>query len=166
MTRHALLCAAVLLGACGGDARETQPGAADSAARAETAAPPQSSGPRACDLLTVEEIEHATSLDLDGGVTVSDYMGVSQCQWQRAGGGADGGVMVSLHEHGEILNYQKVPGSEMIGGLGDGAVWNPQTNQLAVKRGEAVVSISFMFSPAEQAWATSLARSAIAKLQQ
>lgn len=122
-----------------------------------------SSGPKACDLLTAEEIESIIAIDVDAGETISNYGGVSQCQFNRAGG-SEGAVMVSLHEQGEILNYQKVPGSARVAGLGDVAVWNPQTNQFAVKKGAAVVSISFLFSPARQEWATRLAGSALPKL--
>lgn len=147
----------LLLTAC---AREPEQ---QSAAVPPDSAAAVSTGLKACDLIATEELERVLSIDLDTGATTSDYMGVSQCQFNRAGS-KDGAVMISLHEQGNILNYQKVPGSSSVAGLGDAAVWNPQTNQLAVKRAAAVVSISLLLSPAQQAWATQLARTALISL--
>ena len=150
--------------ACGGDPRPAEEPAigADTAAVAASV-DTASSGPKACDLLTNTDIASVTRVDVVAGKTVNDYMGVSQCRFDRAD--STQVVMVSLHEHGDIGNYTKVPGATSVAGIGDAAVWNPQTNQLAFKRGDAVASISFLSAPAERAWAQSLARLALPRLE-
>jgi hypothetical protein len=150
--------------ACGGDPRPAEEPAigADTAAVAASI-DTSSSGPKACDLLTSAEITSVTRVDVVAGKTVNDYMGVSQCRFDRADSTQI--VMVSLHEHGEIGNYTKVPGATNVAGIGDAAVWNPQTSQLAFQRGDAVASISFLSPSADVAWARSLARLAVPRLE-
>lgn len=57
-----------------------------------------------------------------------------------------------------------MPGATEVAGIGDAAVWNQQTGQLAFRQGTAVVSISFLATPADPQWARALARRAAAKL--
>jgi diadenosine tetraphosphate (Ap4A) HIT family hydrolase len=162
---NALKVLAILLAvqACGGEPRPAEEPAigADTVATATVEAPAR--GPKACDLLTTADIASVTEVDVVAGKTVNDYMGVSQCRFDRAD--STQAIMVSLHEKGDIENYSKVPGATTVANIGDAAVWNPQTNQLAFKRGDAVASISFLFTPAEPAWARSLARLAVPRLE-
>jgi hypothetical protein len=159
------LLALALVTACDDGARKASVAAADSAVSGEAAPPVESvPGVKACDLMTAEDARRITAVELQTGVTTNDYMGSSQCRFDRADGSRTG-IMISLHTHGDIENYRKVPGSTQVDGLGDAAVWNPQTNQLAVRSGDAVFSISFLFAPAQRAWAVELARAALPKLE-
>jgi diadenosine tetraphosphate (Ap4A) HIT family hydrolase len=160
----ALMALAILVvQACGGEPRPAEEPAIGADTAATAASEVIASGPKACDLLTNADIASVTKIDVVAGKTVNDYMGVSQCRFDRAD--STQVVMVSLHEKGDIGNYTKVPGAESVTGIGDAAVWNPQTNQLAFRRGEAVASISFLSTPAKSAWARSLARLAVPRVE-
>ena len=141
----------------GGDAA---PGgtAADSAeAVADLAA--DTAGVTACDLVTAGMLTSIVGETFRAGRTTNDYMGVSQCKWDRVSG--DGDVTVSLHRKGNFENYARVPGATPVSGLGDEAVWNEETRQLAVRSGEAVMSVSFLFEPVEREWAEEIARASV-----
>ncbi|MGQ0816065.1 MAG: hypothetical protein ACT4O1_16670 [Gemmatimonadota bacterium] len=155
----------IVLSACGGVAsdRSGEP-STDSVAAAQPPAATVPIGAKACDLLTLENLVSATKHEFKAGVVTNDYMGVSQCRWDRSDKGQDG-VMVTLHDHGEISNYRDVPGSVAVIELGAAAVWNAQTSQLAVEVDSAVFSISFLFSPVTRQWAEQLARAALARLE-
>jgi hypothetical protein len=112
--------------------------------------------------LTSAEITSATKVEALQGVVANDYMGVSQCRFDRPDGTQ--AVMVSVHQHGDIANYTKVPGASVVAGVGDAAVWNAETNQFAFKRGAAVASISFLFSPAKAEWGKTLAGAALKRM--
>jgi hypothetical protein len=71
---------------------------------------------------------------------------------------------VTLHKQGRIEPYRHAPQSVEVPELGDAAVWSAGVSQLAVARGEAVFSISFMGVSGKQSQATRLARTALAKL--
>lgn len=149
---------AFLMAACdakpGGDAG---PGATPIPEPAPVAAP---IGVKACDLITNQDAKDATSTVFKPGVVTNDYAGDSQCRFDRESG-TDGGIMVSLHEHGDLKNYENVPGSTVVNQLGDGAVWNDNTGQLAVRRDSAVFSISLLSQPANKQHAIALARRAL-----
>lgn len=154
--------AVLLVAACEQSQRAAAAPAADSAAGESPAAEMAHAGPRACDLLTAQDIAAVTKIEVSPGITTNDYMDVSQCRFDRVDGTQ--AVMVSLHRHGDIENYRKVPGAAAAEGVGDAAVWNAQIGQFAVRQGEAVTSISFLFSPADAGWGRSLAHIATAKL--
>jgi hypothetical protein len=157
--------ALVLAAGCNDGARKAAVTTADSAVSGEAAPAAESAqGAKACDLMTVDDARRITGVELQAGVTTNDYMGSSQCRFDRSDGSRTG-IMIALHTHGEIENYRKVPGSTEVDGLGDAAVWNPQTSQLAVRSGDGVFSISFLFTPAQRAWAIELARAALPKLE-
>lgn len=105
-----------------------------------------------------------TGIAFEKGVTTNDYAGDSQCRFDRPGS-TESGVMVSLHAHGKLKPYQSVPGSSIVAGLGDSAVWHAGNAQIAVAHGDAVFSISFLKPPAKKQWAVHLARSALSRLQ-
>ena len=164
--RVAICCTVlVVMTACDDGARKDSVAAADSAVSGEVAPPVESvQGVKACDLMTVEDARRVTNIELRAGVMTNDYMGSSQCRFDRVDGSRTG-IMISLHAHGDIENYRKVPGSTEVDGVGAAAVWNAQTNQLAVRAGDAVFSISFLFTPAQRSWAIELARAALPKLE-
>lgn len=151
------LLVAVFLAGCSEPAPAPAPGAADTASAAAGSA---SSGLKACDLLSAAQIGAIIGAALEAGVTTNDYMGVSQCRFDRTDDSQ--AVMISLHDHGDLGNYERVPGAVPASGLGDGAVWNAGTQQLAVRDGAAVLSISFLLPAARQEWAEQLARDALA----
>ncbi|MGQ0561661.1 MAG: hypothetical protein ACT443_07290 [Gemmatimonadota bacterium] len=157
-------CLFLLMAGCDGERRDAGEQAAPDSVTAQAAAA-SDTGVKACDLVTVDEIRAATGLELKPGITTSDYMGVSQCRFDRPDGSRTG-LMIALHGQGDIENYRRVPGSSEVAALGTAAVWNAQTNQLAVRSGDAVFSISFLFSPARQAWAEQLARDALEGLEE
>ena len=126
--------------------------------------PDSAQGPKACDLMSVDDARRITGVELKRGETTTDYMGSSQCRFDRADGSRTG-IMIALHTTGDIENYRRVPGSTEVTGLADAAVWNAQTSQLAVLSGKAVFSISFLFTPAQRAWAVDLARAALPRLE-
>jgi hypothetical protein len=97
------------------------------------------------------------------GVVTNDYAGDSQCRFDLMADGKPG-VMVTLHAHGNIEPYRKVPDAIEISGIGDPGVWSETNAQLAVRHGDAVFSISFLSRPAKQSWALELARVALQKL--
>lgn len=147
-----------LIAACGrADRPGTQPARIDTSAAAVPAG-------KACKLVTTSDIQHIANIEVAAGITTNDYMGVSQCRYNFANKDA-GAILISLHEHGDIENYRTVPGAVEVSDLDDVAVWNPHTGQLAARRGEAVVSISFLYSPADRKMAENLARVALANIR-
>lgn len=161
--RNTLPCLLLVL-ACADRVPEPASGQADTAVAAAPAEVTDSGGVKACDLMTVDAARRITGIELAAGVTTNDYMGSSQCRFDRADGSRTG-IMIALHRAGDIENYRKVPGSTEVTAVGDAAIWNPQTNQLAVKSDSAVFSISFLFSPAQRAWAIDIARAALPHLE-
>jgi hypothetical protein len=160
------LSAVVVLWACS-SASDERPApeanaARDSSTSAE-AAPAASAGVKACDLVNTPDLERIVGIELQPARTTNDYLGVSQCRWDRATGG-EGGISIALHEHGDIENYRKVPGSSPVTGVGDEAVWNADTNQLGFRKDAAVISISFLFSPSRLQWAREIARLALLRV--
>ena len=121
------------------------------------------SGPKACELVSAADIKRITGVDVKAGITTNDYAGDSQCRFDRSTG-ADPLVMVTLHAHGNIEPYRRVPGSVAVSGIGDGAVWSDTNSQLAVRLGEAVFSFSFLSPPAKKQWGSELATLALVKL--
>lgn len=155
------LSIAVFVGCTSTDNAKRQPGN-DTTAAVATA--PTDTGIKACGLLAPDDIERVTGTAMQNGEITNDYAGDSQCRFKAA---KDSGiVMVTLHKHGAIEPYRHAPNSEDVTGLGDAAAWSPGVSQLAVARGDAVFSISFMSMPAKQAWAKQLARTALGKLDQ
>ena len=152
--RRLLLLAAVA--ACGeAPVRET--------AQDTLPAVPAYVGPKACELLSADDLKQITGADFKPGVVEHDYAGDSQCRFDRAANDSVG-VMVSLHAEGRLAPYSRVPGSVAVQGVGDSAVWNAGVRQLAVTHGPAVFSVSFLSEPARRAWAEDLARRAHGKL--
>ena len=141
---------------------------AESQATPDTAAAPAaqtvSSGPKACDLVSAEDVRRSSGVEVRPGITTHDYGGASQCRFDTATGEAF--LIVTLHTEGRIDPYQKVPGSVAVDDLGDSAVWSESNAQLAVRNGTSVFSISFLKTPAQKQWATKLAAGALAKLKQ
>ena len=144
----------------GGDAAPG--GTATDSAAAVAGAAGDTAGVKACDLATAESLTSIVGQEFRAGRTTNDYMGVSQCKWDRVSG--DGDVTVSLHLEGNFENYARVPGATTVSGLGDEAVWNAGTRQLAVRSGAAVMSVSFLFEPAEREWAEAIARAGVEAL--
>lgn len=130
---------------------------------ARPAADTASTGVKACELISADDVKQVTGITFEQGVTTNDYGGDSQCRFPERSDTTHA-LMVTLHDHGKLTAYQNVPGSSVIGGLGDEAVWHGGNRQLAVRRGDAVFSISFLQDPANKQWAIKLARIALAKL--
>jgi hypothetical protein len=155
--RAAAIWCVVLVAACAGDDKAGNSDAATDTA-ATVVAP---TGPKACDLVTADDLRRITGQTFAAGAVTNDYMGVSQCTFKLADGGD--GVVVSLHEHGKMENYTRVEGSTPVNRLGDEAVWNPESRQLAFRQGEAVVSVSMLMT-SEPIWARDVAEAALRKL--
>jgi len=151
----------LVLLACGGSGDAASDLSADSAAAAAAAAP-ESTGPKACDLATREELQEIVGGELGEARVTNDYAGSSQCQWDRPG--SPEGVSIALHQNGNLENYRAMPGSVAVTGLGDDAVWNEELNQLAVRQGAAVFSIGMFFNEKRRAWAERIGAIAVAKL--
>jgi hypothetical protein len=149
---------ALLLAGCS----DADNAAQDSAPPADTAVVEAAdTRPKACQIITATDVASVTKVKVGEGVTTNDYMGVSQCRFDADTTQA---LMVSLHHEGNIENYRSVPGASEVDGIGDVAIWNQNTGQLAFRQGTAVVSISFLATPADPQWARALARTASAKL--
>ena len=162
MSTDRLTLLVLLLAACSNQQTGEQKSTVDTAA--VQSAEPSYSGPKACDLLTREEIAKVTGLSLEAADTVTDYAGDSQCRFAVTNDTV-AAVMVTLHAEGKIEPYQKVPTSVPVSGLGDAAVWNPGVFQLAAAKGRAIVSVAFLGLPAaKQAWATQLTRTALQRI--
>jgi hypothetical protein len=119
-------------------------------------------GPKACALVSSAEVAAVTGVAYKAGMTTHDYGGSSQCRFDHDDGSQ--GIMFTLHTHGDIENYRRVPGSEEIAKLGAAAVWNEGTDQLAVRVGDIVFSISFLTTPARRQAAVRIAEQIILKL--
>ncbi len=164
-TRHSfriLTCfstLAWLAAGCSAPADRTGAGAAAS----DTTAAAAYAGPRACDLLSGDDIARVSGVAYSIGVVTNDYAGDSQCRYAAAGT-SQSPVMVTLHATGSFTPYRKVPGNVAVAGLGDAAVWHDGNAQLAVQHGASVYSISFLKPPAKRQWAEALARIALGKL--
>lgn len=155
------LSLSMLLAACQGSGNK-QKSAVDSTAA--PAAPVATwNGPKACDLLSPDEIGKVTSAAYNAGVVTNDYAADSQCRFDR-NDDSKSSVMVSLHGRGKIDPYRNVPGTSTVPDLGREAVWNEGNAQLAVAHDSSVFSISFMPPPGRKAWAVALAREALKKL--
>lgn len=148
---------ALLLCACNSSKPPAQTAQQDT-----TPAAPAYTGPKACDLLSSDVVREVTGSDYKPGTVESDYGFDSQCKFEPADT-TNGAVLVTLHAKGEFEPYKHVPNSFAVQNLGDDAIWNVTNNQLAIKKGEAVFSISFMKN-AKQETAVKLGRSALEKL--
>ena len=148
----------VLLSGCGAPEH-----AATNSAK-QDAGPPQPAytGPKACDLLSNDAVTQATGKKYQSGTVESDYAYDSQCKFAPTAA-TDSAVLVTLHAHGDFEPYKHVPNSTPISGLGDAALWNDKNNQLAVRKGAAVFSISFMGHTKQQT-AVKLGHAALEKL--
>lgn len=163
-TARAVLCALCLSG-CERAGRSAQV-AADSARTADSITAANTyHGPKACDLLSADDVAKAIAGTYRTGVVTNDYMGDSQCKLESSDTAAHPTVMLTLHVKGNFEPYRKVPGIDKVAGIGDEAVWNPRANQLGVRVGEAVFSVSLL-GKAREEWATKLARLALSKLRQ
>jgi hypothetical protein len=156
--RHA--CLALALAACS-KAEENKPAATPDTAATVAAY----TGLRACELISANEINRVAGLSVDTGFVTSDYGADSQCQFDKKGT-TDGQVIVTMHGQGNIEPYRKVPGSTEVTGIGDAAVWNEGNGQLAVRRGKAVFSVSFLVPKSKKQWALELARMASEKMSE
>jgi hypothetical protein len=153
----------LLAGACEA-ARDERPAAAPGTPDTLSAVQDTTAqGPKACELLSSDAIAAVTNAAFKEGVTAHDYAGSSQCRFDHEDGTQ--GIMFTLHRRGDIENYRKVPGSEAVAGLGDAAVWNQGTHQLAVRVGDAVFSISFLTTTPRQRWAVQIAEQIIVNLE-
>lgn len=123
-----------------------------------------SSAIKACDVVTEAELERIVGRELAPARTTNDYAGDSQCRWDLPGD-AQRGVSISIHEHGDLENYRRVPGSEAAAGLGDAAVWNATYGQLALLDGERVLSVGLLYDDPQRAHAEEIARAALATLR-
>jgi hypothetical protein len=142
--------------ACRSDVPGTEAGGADSAAAPAATDLMTSAGPKACDVVSTADLARITGLELEQGVLTNDYGGVSQCRWKRAGG-TDNGVTVSVREQGDMGIYTSVPGATAVQGIGDEAVWNPNTHQLAFRVGSRIASMTFLFDEGREQWAREIA---------
>lgn len=152
------LWVALLITGCS-DAEKAAPGSAPLVDTAVVGA--ADTRPKACEIITAGDIRSVTKVAVVAGVTTNDYMGVSQCRFDADTAQV---LMVSVHHEGNIENYQRVPGATQVDDIGDVAVWNQKTGQLAFRQGAAVVSISFLAVPPDPQWARALARIAATKL--
>lgn len=160
------ILAAMAACACSGGTSDRTPrsdgaGAARSAGPAATSA---SAEPRACRLLTLQEVEKVTGLELVPGPQAPDYAWYSRCEWAVTAGRTDGVVLV-VNGQGKFSDYSTVPGSTPVSGYGREAVWNPAVQQLAVRRDTGTVSVSFVVKPAQKRWAEELMRTVLGRLQ-
>lgn len=120
--------------------------------------------PKACEVVSTDELERIVGFDLKPGRTTNDYLGVSQCQWDRAAGD-EGGLSITVRDRSDLNVYKAVPGSAPVSGIGDEAVWAETLNQLAFRQGERVMSVSLLFEPKSRALAEQIARIAAPRLE-
>lgn len=162
--RWMILGAVLFAAAC----NETNPNLAEEKPVDTIGQPPDtlvaSPGPKACEVVGTDELQQITGLTLKAGRTMNDYLGVSQCQWDRQNGD-QGGVSITVRERGDMSIYKAVPGSTPVTGIGDEAVWAESLNQLAVRVGERVLSVSLLFPPPNRDMAEQIAREAIPRLE-
>ena len=152
-----VLGAMALAGGCGAEeaGSEGEAGGADSAAT-PAADSVISTGPKACDVVATADLSRITGIELQQGVLTNDYGGVSQCRWRRASG-TDNGVTISVREQGDMGIYTSVPGATAVQGIGDEAVWNPVSHQLAFRVGPRIASLTFLFDEGREQWAREIA---------
>ncbi len=153
-TRIAALALAAALASCGRPAAKHNAVAADTAVKAAE--------PRACRLVTLDELRATTGLDLKPGMQTADYQGYSICQWDKAAGGP--AISLVVNENGNFFNYQNVPGAVPVSGVGEDAVWNPETHQMGIKLPKGTMSVNFLSEPFQRKWADSIAKTALGRL--
>jgi hypothetical protein len=158
--KYRYACLALAVAACGKAQEDQLPPGPDTAV---VAAP--YTGLKACELISANEINRIAGLSVDTGFVTSDYSADSQCQFDKKGT-TDGQVIVTMHGHGNIEPYRKVPGSTEVTGIGDAAVWNEGNAQLAVRHRESVFSVSFLSRPAKKRWVIALARIALENMSE
>src|SRR5687768_16133706 len=95
--RGVRISAVMVLFAC--SASDERPAAEANAARDSSApaeaAPAVSGGVKACDLVNTPDLERIVGITLQPARTTNDYLGVSQCRWDRATG-SEGGISIAL----------------------------------------------------------------------
>lgn len=163
--RVALLVVAVstLLAAC---SEPEQPPALSAASGEDTIAVDSaaaSSALKACDVISVAELEGILEVELEPARTISDYAGDSKCEWNLPGD-AQRGVSISLRRLDDLAIYRNVPGGINALGLGDEAIWNATYGQLAVRRGGTVLSIALLVEEPQRTHAQRIARIALEKI--
>lgn len=163
-SRSLPILAALAAWACKGGNSDRVPraDAADAGRAAGSPATRASAEPRACRLLSLEEVEKVTGLRLVPGPQAPDYPWYSRCEWAITAGRTDGVVLV-VNQQGKFSDYSTVPGSTPVSGFGREAIWNPGVQQLAVRRDTGTVSVSFV-APAQKKWAEALMHTVLSRL--
>ncbi len=163
-TTALILCISVLSG-CERQAPSGRQAVTDTATAADTAGAANSyRGPKACELVSADDVRQVTGASYNAGITTTDYMYDSQCKLTPADT-TKPAVVVTLHAQGNMEPYRRMPGITKVAGMGDEAIWIPQANQLAVRVGQKIFSVSILTEPLHRDWATGLARVALTKLQ-
>jgi hypothetical protein len=153
---------AVAVGACGGSApaaptdagesagvasepAETNTTASEPAGGDGTASPDDggvigSGGGSACDLLTADEA--GTVLGIAGLDTVDTPGEVSSCIYANADGAVVGTTYTPRGGDGLFSVYLSGGGMQSISGVGDGALFDPSSATLIVRKGDSLFAIS------------------------
>ena len=148
----------VLASACG----ESDP-ATEGVARDSVVAAHADAGPKACDVVSVAELEQALGLELGPGRMANDYAGDSKCEWDLPGD-PQRGVRLSLRRLESLDIYRDVPGGINAPNVGEEAIWNAEYGQLAVRQGDRVVSLSLLVPEPQREVAEEIVRLALERL--
>ncbi len=153
--RVAALLALALAGGCRRPASDRQQTSAP-----DTAQQPAAREALACTLITIPELQQITGWkDISLASPTEDYRGYSRCDWRH--GGLVSFLAIVANEHGDFEDYRKVPGSVPVSGVGEAAVWNPDTRRLGVKVSPGTISVNFLAGVARKEWAEEMARTVI-----
>jgi len=185
------LIALISCAACGGNTSEqatsatTTTASADSAAvtqpadgtAASTPADTAATGaaatgqPKACDLVSAEDLSRITGKTFTPGQTAADMPTVSQCGWDQQAS-SDGGVSITLYADGAevIKNTRAVPAIKLepLKGVGDEAylqvVAGTIRNTVMVRKGKRGAQITLNYSNPDPRHLEEIARLAVQKI--
>jgi len=113
----------------------------EKAASAETA-----TAPDPCALISTDDLRRITGFAAKEGETTGDEKSAHRCTWHEGGEAGAGVITITIHVEnldrlmGQLRN---IPMSEPLSGLGDEAYWNNALNQLTMRSGARVITISF-----------------------
>lgn len=130
---------------------------------------PPASAPDPCSLVSTDDLKQITGTPFRDGATSGDGKTVSACVWQEGGEAAAGSVKAAIHTadiEALLGQLRNVYGNEKLD-LGEESYWSNALNQLTVRTGPRVVTVTFNTSGGgadHKAAAIEIAKKIIAQL--
>jgi len=118
----------------------------------------------ACKTVTTAELREITGVALADGAPVGEDAETSQCGWSHKAGGYQ--VTVYFKYGPAAYDQMKgLPGFEVVGGVGDRAMWSPALHTFMAQKGAKSIAMKFNFVQGDQkAMGTRLAKLALGRI--